>query len=214
MKFEQFGKDPSKESTGVTYDELDAAYEDYKTRFGDGKFREASRAKSKMFRLLDDLVLTPMSFWRLSPDDDDQYKRAYMKRVEMGYRRFWPSYVEKKLLGKKLMFDAKKFTRFVEAFEGTSEERPTIKMWQLARVEYDALVEKAQDIVTHEDVYQQMSQYGLLLNFFHDSRVERLQKKFFDRLDVCETDEEMLELQAEYKKRYMESANDSAQPRG
>lgn len=203
VKFELFGRDPSQESTGIAYDELEEAYKDYKSRLthpGGEEFFAGVREKSSMFRLLDDLVLTPMKYWRLSPLEDDTTKEVYMKLVETFFRRFWPAYVERKLIGGKFLHKAKKFLRFLAAFEGSSQEKPSVRMWQLAHGEYTALEQKTRELVANEDIYVEATQFGLLLNFFNDARVSSLKENFFDRLDSCGTDNQLLELQAEYRK--------------
>lgn len=201
-KFEEFGRDSSKKSTGLTYDELDAAYEDYKDqrrhRGGDEYF-EAARRKSPVFCLLDDFVLTPMKHMRLSPTEDDNIKRAYMMRAEKFFRLFWTSYVDGQLIGKKYLYKAKNFLAFLKAFEGADGKRPTVRMWRLAHAEYNALEQRAREMVTSEDIYDKVTEYGMLLNLFNDARVSILRDRFFARLDRCRSNGQLLELQAEYR---------------
>lgn len=196
---ESFAVGPDGASTGLTYDDYEAAYIYVKEKIAK-KYLEERRQKSAKFRLFSDFVLTPMDRWRLSTDEDDTVKRAYVNRMEQSYKRFWPAYVEGKTINRRVRINPDKFFRFMDSLRKKNSAEPTMEMWRRAFEEYEVLKKKTDETARHEDIYADLDGYEDNMNFFNDYAVKFLIDYFADRLNGCKSDREMKSVIAAYRR--------------
>lgn len=199
-KLEEFGADPTKTSTGMTYKDYVEGFEDLMKSFSVEYF-EKRREISAKFRLLDDLVIMPMDHWRISDDAEDIYKRAYVSRLETAYKRFWPAYVRKETIEGGTRYRAGNLLKFArEALEPTEKDL-SLKDWNNAYAQYKSLIDWMDELVREQDIYYHLDDYAQAMNTVNWDRTKAI-LTFADEFEKCNNDEEFKEALARYRKRF------------
>lgn len=185
QKLDQFAKDPFGTSSGLTYEEYEAAYWDVKRNFPDSVIEEG-RAKNGAFRMFMDFVIYPMDLWRLAPDEDDLVKKAFVNRIEQTYKRFWSAYVNGETTSSKRRINPMGFSKFYSALKKTTPVEPTSEMWQRAKKEYLAIKDKIDEIGRHEDIYADLEGLDLKLNFLNDWSFKYIMEEWAKHFDAAQ----------------------------
>lgn len=195
---EKFAKEPEMGSTGLSYEDYEAAYFDVKENFSQQDLRER-RIKSTSFKLFEDFVVIPMDRWRLS-EGEDLFKPHYVKRMENAYKRFWTAYVDGNMITDQI-YRTKKLVDFVLAAGGFLEKPDylTLSVWREAEKEYYALVVKSTEILKLEDIYERLLDYETILNIFNYPVVKIMMEQFATRMNKCQTDADMAPILKEFR---------------
>lgn len=195
------------EDIELDYKDLAAAYDDFKANFTQEQIDELRNA-GKGFRLYQDLVMTPMSNWQPT-DESLDVQLAFTRRIVQTFERFWPVYTGNGVAGEGYMKNAEHVLRFADAVTGQGSDAPTLEMWRMALKEYRSITKKIYVTIWHEDVYQNLDELELLMNFTNDVRVRVIMGEFMDELNECESDEELLTVGEQIRERINEEQNNS-----
>lgn len=160
------------DSSGVTYDELEAAHDEVKLR--GKKWRGNMRHTKDSFKLLDDFVFLPMDDWRPSEEEDEpleqfnKLKKSYVKRAERTYKQFWPAYVDKKTIIDRSCWGASMFNALTQILYNQSGGEVTQQLLWNYKIQINQTRKKLEEIAHHEDIYSRLDDIHLMLNLLNN----------------------------------------------
>lgn len=196
-KLIKYGKG-EKTTTGLSYEDYVAAYREAKSLMSPEQIESLREGGAPEIKLYLDFVHTPLESWLQDEDceDDPAVKRAFVKRMEYAYKRFWPAYVEKKAIGEGNFSRGPKLTLFVRALRKKVEQEPSLEMWRQARDEYQAMKEKTEEMILSEDIFEHLDDYELRLNYLN----QKIRSDFREKFDKCKTDADMKPAIEDYRR--------------
>lgn len=196
----EFGPNPAMTSSGMTYDDYVAGVSDLLTNFPK-EYIEERRRISPHFRLIEDFIVKPMLRWRLSDNEPDVIKAAYVKRMEDTYKRFWPAYIEGNFIDERTLYNARVLVNFAKATLVYDEDKPTLQDWRNAYAQYQAMDRWMQELVNDHDIYEHLDDYGLAMNLKNDDKIYKVMC-FADEFNACKNEQEFRQVLSAFRLKY------------
>lgn len=202
-KLEAFALGTSGPSSGLTVQELEDAYAEFKT-WNDAVVSNIKRSLS-LDKLLIDFLLTPMDRYpqligtSVPGSGPSTQQLHFIKRLEANYKKFRPAYLGQKLTGS--YYSAPKTDTLVCSLWGIRDPKPlSEKMFTDARNELMAYRAKLDEIAEYEDIYSNLDEYTQLINYVNRNEVKELETVIFPLFDSMKSPKNIQQLQDKYVK--------------
>lgn len=160
-------------SSGLTWDKLQEAYEEFK------KWPEklVNRAKKVIkTRLLIDLLFTPLDYFDWQFEDESDVRDMFIRRFEIAYKRFRTAYQGGQIGLEQVA--AFKTNQLIGILIGRSNDELTYDHFRLAKIEYENWRARLDELTGQEDVYACLEELQRLLNYFHHFLTKTLAEVF------------------------------------
>lgn len=200
-KLEKYATGDAKES-GLTPDELQAAFEEYKT--WDPTKREDYESQQVTHALLVDFLLHPLEQAgerrRAKNDIALPIDDRYLKRLEKSYKMFRVAY-QGQMIGN-LYHKCDKTELLIRSLMGLKgKQELTVKMIYDAIVEYNAIMQRLSDIMIYEDVYTSLDELKQLLNFNNRTTVKVLNQVVYPQLSKLKSKKALDQIRNKYREK-------------